>query len=563
MANSIDYSQYTTYNGDKPFVFISYAHKDSADVFPVIKSLQERGYRVWFDIGIEAGTEWANNIAAHLKDCAAFIVFISKSSMASENCLDEIAYAKSHQKPSLMIFMEEEVDVPEGIEMQTARFQRMYKNRHASHLTFIDKICEAAFLEECKDDADETNNEKHQPTHVGNHKKTPWLICALALAVIVISVMAVALFIRDENGEQNNNEAVETTTETTAVVMSDDPYDFTVKINDTVYQFPCNYDAMIANGWTISSSSYSPEYKIKGVSKESYSMANSGCEIYVISYNPSGNSESIKNSRIVGAEFYYDDVIFELPGGITNDSTIEDIINAYGNPNEINEYVGYSSLKYYANGSDSSYISFNVYFSDKEKKYSSVRLINPVVDNNVTTETNKERPKYLDEYVAPTELGDDITSGIIKLEGDLYKVPSTVSAFLDNGWKIVSKPGFVVSGGTEYISLQRGDIVYDISVYNFAEYQTTPENCAVRSIHVYASDDTDIELPGGITLESTMDEIATICNAAGFRYYDGYSHSYTYSDYENEYSDFYLDISVSKETKRISSISLHEYIWIQ
>ena len=44
------------YKGDRPFLFISYAHKDSERVLPIIRRLMAQGYRVWYDAGIDPGT---------------------------------------------------------------------------------------------------------------------------------------------------------------------------------------------------------------------------------------------------------------------------------------------------------------------------------------------------------------------------------------------------------------------------------------------------------------------------------------------------------------------------
>ena len=71
----------TAYGGNEKYVFISYSHRDSDTVIPAINEMQRNGYRIWFDKGIEAGTEWSNNIAAHLRDCAVFVAFISKNSV--------------------------------------------------------------------------------------------------------------------------------------------------------------------------------------------------------------------------------------------------------------------------------------------------------------------------------------------------------------------------------------------------------------------------------------------------------------------------------------------------
>ena len=65
------------YEGQEPYIFISYAHKDSNTVLPIIQGLQERGFRVWYDAGIEIGTEWPQYIATHLKHCHSCLAFVS------------------------------------------------------------------------------------------------------------------------------------------------------------------------------------------------------------------------------------------------------------------------------------------------------------------------------------------------------------------------------------------------------------------------------------------------------------------------------------------------------
>lgn len=139
------------YDGDKPYLFISYSHADEKVVFPLLQGIQEAGYRFWLDRGIEVGTEWSNNIADRLSRCGAVIFFVSKKSVLSENCLDEIACAKSHKKPAVLIYLEEDVVLPGGVEMQTARFQRMYATRHSSIESFVGALNTAPMLEPCRE----------------------------------------------------------------------------------------------------------------------------------------------------------------------------------------------------------------------------------------------------------------------------------------------------------------------------------------------------------------------------------------------------------------------------
>ena len=76
-----------SYEGREPYIFVSYAHKDSDKVVKIIEKLVEEGYRVWYDDGIAPGSEWPENIAQHLDGCAVFMAFISNNSNIFSNDL--------------------------------------------------------------------------------------------------------------------------------------------------------------------------------------------------------------------------------------------------------------------------------------------------------------------------------------------------------------------------------------------------------------------------------------------------------------------------------------------
>ena len=58
------------YEGTQPYIFVSYAHKNDAAVLEIIGTLQSRGFRVWYDEGIEAGSEWPESIASPRRICS-------------------------------------------------------------------------------------------------------------------------------------------------------------------------------------------------------------------------------------------------------------------------------------------------------------------------------------------------------------------------------------------------------------------------------------------------------------------------------------------------------------
>ena len=133
-------SNVRAYEGKEPYIFISYAHKDSARVLPILAQLQSRGYRVWYDEGIAPGSEWPENIAQHLNDCAVTVAFVSNNSMASPNCRREITYALSKKKPFLGIFLEQ-AEMSPGMELQMSAQQCVMKYSYRSEDMFYDKVC--------------------------------------------------------------------------------------------------------------------------------------------------------------------------------------------------------------------------------------------------------------------------------------------------------------------------------------------------------------------------------------------------------------------------------------
>jgi hypothetical protein len=91
------------YEGSEPYLFVSYSHKDSELVLPVIWKLYERKIRVWYDEGIALGSEWPHNIETHLMGASAVMVFVSENSLTSKNCENEVTVAEREDKKIIAI----------------------------------------------------------------------------------------------------------------------------------------------------------------------------------------------------------------------------------------------------------------------------------------------------------------------------------------------------------------------------------------------------------------------------------------------------------------------------
>jgi tetratricopeptide (TPR) repeat protein len=113
---------FEAYKGTDPYIFVSYAHKDTDRVFPIISEFHKAGFPVWYDEGIELGKDWSDDIAKALLKCSLFIVFISSSAAESENVDKEMKYALKNKKSFIHIWLEDTTLNP-GLDMQISSLQ--------------------------------------------------------------------------------------------------------------------------------------------------------------------------------------------------------------------------------------------------------------------------------------------------------------------------------------------------------------------------------------------------------------------------------------------------------
>lgn len=130
------------YSGKKAYIFISYAHKDKKEVYPIIDKLLNDGFRIWYDDGIDPGTEWDENIAKHIEECGYFIPFISENYLKSSNCKDELNFARDLDKDRFLVYLEN-VNLPSGMNMRLSRLQNIHKYAYDSFDEFYNKLLTA------------------------------------------------------------------------------------------------------------------------------------------------------------------------------------------------------------------------------------------------------------------------------------------------------------------------------------------------------------------------------------------------------------------------------------
>ena len=137
------------YKGSENYIFASYAHKDREKVFETIYEMQQKGYRIWFDAAIRPGHDWDDELADKIDGCSCFIAFMSENYKNSENCKDELNYARDHEKTRVLILLEP-VDLSRGgLAMRNNRAQQISKFSYDSSEDFFEDFSEANNVASC------------------------------------------------------------------------------------------------------------------------------------------------------------------------------------------------------------------------------------------------------------------------------------------------------------------------------------------------------------------------------------------------------------------------------
>ncbi len=110
------------YEGNEPYLFISYSHKDHNTMLKVKHILDNSNIRCWYDNGLHSGDDWNMVIAEHLKNSSVCLLLLSPNSANSEYVKNELNFAMNHRIPIHTLLIEQFV-LPLDIEMMTGRIQ--------------------------------------------------------------------------------------------------------------------------------------------------------------------------------------------------------------------------------------------------------------------------------------------------------------------------------------------------------------------------------------------------------------------------------------------------------
>ncbi len=176
------------YEGNENYIFVSYAHADAGIVLPILEALDKAEFRIWFDSGIETGSEWPAYIADHIKNCNKMIYFVTKRSVDSRNCRNEVNFALSQNKDIVVAYLDNS-ELTNGLDLQLSTNQSVYRNKFANNNDFYNAIICANILSPCKKSEVIENKNAKDTKYIKKSKASKWLVITFTILAPILGVI--------------------------------------------------------------------------------------------------------------------------------------------------------------------------------------------------------------------------------------------------------------------------------------------------------------------------------------------------------------------------------------
>lgn len=353
--------------------------------------------------------------------------------------------------------------------------------------------------------------------------------------------------------------------------LSDDVYSFQVKLNGEVYSFPMSYADFTAKGWECDEEDAATE--VQPNTYGTVTFRNGYLSIYTDVLNLGINTAPASECSIGGFsmdDYQYEkapETTLELPGGIVyGQSSLDDIIAAYGTPSDTYEGDLYTKVSYEYD----SYQDINLYVSTETGFLNEVDLRNFIADKEANAaaaaEVSDEPTEAVLAYEAPAELGDDPLSFTVEFAGDLYQLPAPVSAFVENGWTI--KPdnteSVVASGNSGWVTMMKDNQEFRTLARNVDKNAAVIENCFIRDIEANVNDcNVSLTVPSGITIGMSKDELLSVLESFdGIKYEEDTETSDMFTYYTilgHEGNSQYIQILVYNDENAVTGIDVENH----
>ena len=359
-----------------------------------------------------------------------------------------------------------------------------------------------------------------------------------ALALIVGLVMILGK--KDANGggttvadsTEVSTESTDSTTESEEYAyvapaeLSDDWRDYTVRIEDKLYQFPIPYKEFVESGWN--SNQVTPTLSAGQI--DDFFFYNDTIEMDVAIANYAMSEKPIEECFIIGFSITpdYDNVSesaqIELSGGIKwGEATEEQIKKTYGAPdNRIDgdlQGKAYVRLEYAGDNEDD---GISLKLNENGVLYEII-LANGEIPEGYEVgdgDIDVTPPEINSYYEKPSGQSADRFDGIITVDGFSVAMPVPVSEFTANGWSLSRDvEEYIPGSGSIETELEKEGNIITITVENFTTDAIMPVNGYITEISFEADYCSfDVVFPGGIKLGDTQEQFQTLYSDVGDDY---------------------------------------------
>lgn len=136
-----------SYDGEEPYIFISYSHRDTQQVYEILKVIDREKYRFWYDDTMEIGEDFREELRSRIEKCSAFLLFLSNAALESKYCGMEIISAYKYEKRIYPVYLQEDVVIPAPLKMILENLQHVSGASKQNMDKYINKLVQSLPIE--------------------------------------------------------------------------------------------------------------------------------------------------------------------------------------------------------------------------------------------------------------------------------------------------------------------------------------------------------------------------------------------------------------------------------
>lgn len=393
-------------------------------------------------------------------------------------------------------------------------------------------------------------------------------VAALCIGVLVIAFVSVFLIkgilLGSGNREPSVSESLaeetdkskfpvdsQITVKETRYKMTGDFSDYQIKINGMVYQIHMSLGEILDSGWVFTDG-VTDGILTAGDKAEISLKSVDGAVMQVTAVNFSDKSISCRDCIVCEIKVDFSEnesseisIIGDLKLGFASVSSLEDMVGKCSDKVAANRGTVLTYTE-----SETRIAQFT--FRKETGELIGIRYTDTKKPRGYDDGSDNGEGGSREDLPYPTDPSVTPTSGIVSIDGDVYRLPIDVSLLIERGWtgKFESAGSKIPSGGRAYATFTRGSAVLSgVDVYNPTVSDAYIKDCSIIAVSSTSAEGW-VVFPMGIKVG--ISEAALVLSVEGMEYDfdDTYFDEYVFS--EGQYT---FVVNVDKKTEKVIYVS--------